>query len=314
MPSTVTLHCGLHKTGTSAIQQACAEHRDRLRAHGLLYPTTGHDEVGHHNLAWQLAADRRFDAGAITVDRAIEQIAAFDGDALLSSEDFETLLDRPAALAPLTERLHGTGREVRLVIYLREPRTYADSLYVELLAHGYAEPYDDAMRQIRATGRLRWREWGFQFDYRALRSALAGSAGIRPVFRDYDAVARRGSVVRDLLAVIGRPADLLAEAGERRVNARITDAQTLSLFYANNLAQPPDTRTAALIERLCGAASVRLGRLCSHRSVQALAALAAMPPDAPQTAAAERALVRWWSGRLPFGSGFAAFARWGRAG
>ena len=111
------VHCGLHKTGTTAIQTAFAEHRDRLRAHGVLYPSRGSHQVGHHNLAWELTGDRRFDPAALTLARVVREIAAFGGDVVLSSEDFESILDRADLIAPLLRQLGTTRRDIRVVVY-----------------------------------------------------------------------------------------------------------------------------------------------------------------------------------------------------
>ena len=292
MATTVFLHCGLHKTGTSAIQQAFAQHRDRLAAHGVLYPATAPGEVGHHDIAWRLAGDRRFDAAAgAGIEDTLLRIAAFDGDAVLSSEDFETVLDRPAAFAPLLDRLGRAGRQVRLVIYLREPGRYAESLYVELLRHGYAAPMRRFLRSVRAEGRLRYRDWVFQFDYGRLRRALAGTPC---VWRDYEMAARTGSVVCDFLQVIGQPPDLLGEAALHRANPRADAADALSLFYANRVGRQPDAAEAAVIERICRARPAPAGRLCTTASVLAIQAIARLPahwPGWPAQAAAR--LLRW---------------------
>lgn len=145
----VFVHCGLHKTGTTAIQVAFDQHREMLRAHGVLYPCTGGWDHGHHNLAWEITGDRRFKPAALTIAQAVAQIAAFDGTAVLSSEDFESFLHRPAGLAPLLQPLGAIGAEVCLVVYFRKRSAYTASLYAEMLGHGYPGTFDEFARELR---------------------------------------------------------------------------------------------------------------------------------------------------------------------
>ncbi|MBS3821110.1 MAG: hypothetical protein KGY81_05030 [Phycisphaerae bacterium] len=51
----LTLHVGMHKTGSTLIQSSLAANADRLAAQGLLYPRTYRDVLyGHHALAYGL--------------------------------------------------------------------------------------------------------------------------------------------------------------------------------------------------------------------------------------------------------------------
>ena len=290
---TVYVHCGLHKTGTSAIQAAFHQNRPRLREHGLLYPATGDEHPGHHNLAWEIAGDRRFNPAALTIADAVAQAADFDGDALLSSEDFESFLDRPQALAPLVQPLRAAGRQVTLVVYFRGRRSYAHSLYAQLLRHGYAATFDEFSAEIRANGTLRYQEWVFQFAYRRVRAALAAYHDVRLVQRRYEAAARSGSVLVDLLPLLGLPAGFVAEPAREFRNEREATAVTLARFVANRgdrAATEPEHET---IDRLLRESETLgmppLARLYSAATATAIAALAAAP-----SAQAERALLTRW--------------------
>lgn len=297
---TVYVHCGLHKTGTSAIQATFDQHRQSLLAEGLLYPASGDAHTGHHNLAWEIAGDRRFDATALTIADAVAQIAAFDGDAVLSSEDFESFLHRPQTLAPLVRPLRAAGRRVSLVVYFREPRAYARSLYAELLRHDYAATFDEFRAEIDAHGMLRYREWVFQFAYRRVRSALAAyrDAGVLP--RRYDLAMRSGSVVSDLLRLLGLPADLFGEAARQVHHESDTPACTVARFISNRTGRPLTESERQTLERLLRQAqaatksSPPLTRLCSAETASAIEALAASPSDR-----AERALLDCWGAPTP---------------
>src|SRR5207248_9700162 len=94
----VLLHVGLHKTGTTALQLFLSNSAEHLQAQGVVYPRSGRppeSTAGHHNIAWQLAGDRRFRSSAGTLDDVASEIASWPGDAILSSEDFESILGTP---------------------------------------------------------------------------------------------------------------------------------------------------------------------------------------------------------------------------
>lgn len=298
MRRTVYIHCGLHKTGTTAIQTALADGRDTLRAHGVLYPASGDEHAGHHNLAWQISGRPEFSPDALTITDAVAQIAAFDGDAVLSSEDFESFMDNPAALAPLVQPLRELGRRVCVLVYVRDAASYALSLYMELLKHGFSNTFDMFHAEIAMTGRVQYRQWLFQFNYRQLRAAWRRYRCAQVVWRRYRPAKRSGSVVMDFLPLVGLPATLLGELADRRVNERETPREGLARLVANRLGRELQEGEGHAVDRLfghlqrsapAGNAAWLPERVFSDRSVEAVAAIGAMAD-----AEAERSLVSWW--------------------
>ncbi len=313
------VHCGLHKTGTTAIQTVFAEHRDRLRAHGVLYPSSGSHQVGHHNLAWELTGDRRFDPAALTLARVVREIAGFGGDVVLSSEDFESILDRADLIAPLLRRLGATGRDIRVVVYARQSTAYAESLYLELLKHDYTAPFPQFVREIRSGGAVRFREWTFQFDRTCIAAGLAAAGQRHVTWRSFEDAARHGGVVADFLALLGCDPRLPDHATAARRNGRADAAASLRLFCGGRLARELSDREMAVIARLCDRAPARLAagprcqldgrtattdmarleRVYTRRTVTAVTAIARLAARRPDVArGAERALVHWWRGGL----------------
>jgi hypothetical protein len=299
---TVYLHCGLHKTGTTAIQTACDEGRETLRAHGVLYPPTHPLYPGHHNLAWQIGRDHRFDPQGPTIDSVVAEIAAFDGDALLSSEDFESVLHRPRALLPLIEAIQRIPRQVSIIVYFRDSTAYAESLYLELLKQGYPETFRRFAREIRTTSRLSWRDWTFQFDYQRVAAGLAALPGVAVQQRCYREAAVHSSVTHDLLAAIGRPADLLGDLACRRQNERDPPATSLAAFCGHQFRRPLRAAESDAIERLCTLAGPlpagpgrldRMDRVYSARTAGAVSRIARLGA-VPAAAAAAARLVSWW--------------------
>lgn len=60
---TCFVHIGTHKTGTTSLQVALNRHCTELDGQYYLYPRTGRPTMapdGHHNIAWEIAGDWRF--------------------------------------------------------------------------------------------------------------------------------------------------------------------------------------------------------------------------------------------------------------
>ena len=118
----VLLHVGLHKTGSTALQRFLANAAEELRVRGVLYPVSGRpaNSEGHHNIAWQMGGDRRFRSFAGTLDDVASEISSFPGDAILSSEDFETILGTPIRFVPLLEHPLLKDHAFTIVFWVRD--------------------------------------------------------------------------------------------------------------------------------------------------------------------------------------------------
>ena len=260
------VHAGLHKTGTTAIQSTLAAEAGRLRDQRLLYPQSGRppDADGHHNVAWQLADDRRFEAGFGALSDVASDIQDFPGDALISSEDFESILGDPDRLRPLLEHPALRERAVTLVVYVREQAAYAESLYAEMLKHGMdwdARRFCDA---LLADGEVRFRDWVFHFDYAAMRARVLAAGAGAFVVRPYPALAG-GSLVADLLRVAGRD---VAGAASQRTNRRANLVHMLGHFCANRLGCEPDMVKARLDGSIGATFAGRTAHLAAGRKAE----------------------------------------------
>lgn len=243
------IHAGLHKTGTTAVQNTLAAGADRLRPRGVLYPHAGRSRPdysrGHHNLAWELAGDRRFRATLGTVDDVAAEIGAFDGDAILSSEDFETVLGAPGRLRRLVRHPRLRGRNVVILVYLREQVGYAESLFLELLDHRSTIGARAFCDRILADGRLRFADWIFHFDYERLHRRLARARLGSLVMRPYSGMLG-GSSIRDVLDLLGVAEQGGFDDGDDRHNDRDTLAQSLARFCRLRLSRDGDEVEARL--------------------------------------------------------------------
>jgi len=247
------IHCGLHKTGTTALQFFLRNNTARLRTAGVLYPNAGCLDLvgsGHHNIAWQMARDRRFNKEYGDFKALLNEIGNFGGDILLSSEDFESSLDKPGSFTELVRIANSTRRELVLIIYIRNQIFYLESLYCEMLRHGFAEEYKTLAEQVIERKMLSVKEWVFHFDYLRIARHVAHIPNARVVFRNFHSLQdnRIFADFRSVLAIDPAPDD---EAVSLRLHDRDAPATSLALFYQNRIGRSLHRAEKEILERLC---------------------------------------------------------------
>ncbi|UJH74108.1 hypothetical protein L0U95_04080 [Burkholderia cenocepacia] len=244
------IHCGLHKTATTALQTAFSNNSEKMRSMGLLYPRTGRlsDVSGHHNIAWQLARDRRFNRSFGTLDRLFDEVSSFDGDVVLSSEDFESSLTRPERWGPLLRMAERCNFEPVAIIYLRNQASYLESLYLEMLKHGFGEEFSIYAMDVLSSGSPRFKEWIFHFDYIIALRTMSSIPGLRIVPRNYDACVN-GSIAADFLNAVDTVKPIHIEVPH--ANQRDTLIDALTNFYRNRVERPLQENEIAAVHHLC---------------------------------------------------------------
>jgi hypothetical protein len=196
-PKVVALHVGTHKTGTTSLQAMVARHQQHFDDQGLYYPKRGRVGDGHHNVAWELNGDDRYDPtrGSL-VDLVVELEKSQPRGVLLSSEDFEYLYRRPEELEKLRSELAMLGYRARVVVALREPTEYLESLYAELIKHGLDKDVRTFVTEALAEGGVIFHNWDFRLDYEQLVAGFAAVFGARSVHVvPYDRVDSVGPVL-----------------------------------------------------------------------------------------------------------------------
>lgn len=140
----LVLHLGMHKTGSTALQQGLMAQQARLVRHWVLFPRTGlpadHRPVrdgglpGHQDL---LSAIRRGSADDIWKRLADEVRRSACRTVILSCENFLMPLsdDRDMVLPQLLDRLSAFA-EIQPVAFVRRPDVALDRLYREVVAGG----------------------------------------------------------------------------------------------------------------------------------------------------------------------------------
>jgi len=205
MTRTALLHVGAHKTGTTSLQTLFTRHRAELRAHGILYPTSGvrpHSaEIDNHtNLAWEQIGHAHFSPDFGTLDQLVDEITASEcPNVLLSSEEFACLFDRPEQLRNLKHRLQDAGLGTHVALVLRDPLELAESLYVTLVGYGLDLGYDEYLHQVTDEGRVTIKWNTYCFDNAVLVRSFVDAFGEDAVTCvEYD----RSDAVRPVLAAL----------------------------------------------------------------------------------------------------------------
>jgi len=198
------IHTGFPKTGTTFLQKFIASKRDDLAKAGILYPSSIMRGYGHHDIALLLNGD--YPDWAIPQDKTLEQLfdelaeecQAFDGDILISSENF-SLFPQPALLKDWIDRTElAKDREISLIFYLRRQDDLMESWYNQMVkAQGYAGKPDQAIAQM---------DW---MDYAAQIANWEEAFGPKTVklYRYEDALVQQGGLLSHFLNIIGPALD-----------------------------------------------------------------------------------------------------------
>lgn len=189
-----------------------ALNQNRLARAGVNVPSAGRPSGfdGHHNVAWELNTDPRFDHAFGTLADVVAQIAS-DGvsTGCLSSEDFEYLHAKPERLRDIYRAFEGIGYATKVILYLRSQKEYERSLYHELASHhGITESADEFHMLVTRDKMFRCRDcWIFQFDYERLTSSFEQVfCPENVIVRSYSSMSPESHLLADFLNIILPPA------------------------------------------------------------------------------------------------------------
>ena len=149
------IHVGTHKTGTTYLQDFLQSSAETLAGDGLYIPHSGRigGLSGHHNIAWQLNRDVRFESSKGGLAELIDELESVQHPRVcLSSEDFEFLHKDPSALCYLRSELRRVNYMVRIIIFLRPQADYAESMYGELVKHGVNLDFLEFLERFTSNG------------------------------------------------------------------------------------------------------------------------------------------------------------------
>ncbi|MCP4100974.1 MAG: hypothetical protein GY750_06065 [Lentisphaerae bacterium] len=204
------------------------------REDGVYVPTSGtiHTNSGHHNIAWELRGDPRFEYIHGDLNDLVKELsAATQSKAVISSEDFEYLVQYPEVIARFEETLIRAGWSPTYIVLFRRQETYALSLYAELQKHGMMDSFGVFLSDIRRTGRyVMHKDWCFYFDYtefaRCWREAACGS--LRAY--NYESAVNGFRIMQVFLGVLGISRNF-------EVNAKPIESLNVTPYHSLQLIQ-----------------------------------------------------------------------------
>lgn len=237
------IHIGTHKTGTTSLQWYLGRHARTLKGYGYYVPSTGRLSrhfAGHHNVAWAALGDARAQPAFGDVDALLAELEASRAvQAVISSEDFELLADRPRELRRFEERLTAAGWTPIYLMFLRSPGSYTLSMFDELNKNGNSVHFGSFFDQVLSRGIYRTGgDYVLHVDYDLFVAKWRAAARGELRIRSYDVASSGRGVVPEFIAAIDAPARL-GELRQKLHNARtspITDqmkavAQRIEVKY-----------------------------------------------------------------------------------
>ena len=203
----ITLHCGLHKTGTSSIQFALR----RARLRGVVVPRVGDDQSDG---GWQERL-RRLSKGGLLSDEK------------LLGNPFDGYAQAPARLDIVRKTLGDRPR--CLVVYLRPQPDWLESVYLQGVQQGRLEGPEEFWSRVRDAPFLQWS---------ALLDLLEASGGAREiVVRPF---GDNVDVVRDFALTCGLPSAVGQSQARANVSISAIQAPVLRSLSASQDLSPAE--------------------------------------------------------------------------
>jgi hypothetical protein len=235
----IILHAGLHKTGTTSVQENCFRHRDVLLQHGIVYPVFHFRErriINHSDPLAAVVSSRSKAYGMVrrmnVEDDPSVAIKAFSEqlDALLTRPQGKTLVLSaemvadltPKDLAALKKRLvHSTDR-LHVIAYVRSPQSSLASMLQQRALAGFADKPQDLTEVVRNR-------------FERLRKTFPN---LLEPYNFHDAVKQPNGLLGHFLELAGLPQDVIESLEFSHANSRMS-AEAYRLIEAVNLAFPP---------------------------------------------------------------------------
>ncbi len=210
--TTIYLHIGMPKTGTTSIQRFLLDNVGTLERHGIGFPDFGfrYSRVGQPRNGHFLARVRMSDSGALAEDAeyanyqsALEQLTEqsrrFDR-IILSDEDLWVIInEQPSLLKKLRQDLEERGMALRVLVYLRRQDNFVQSIYRQKVKRFKTDlPFDRFLDEF---------DPAYPLDYYACMTMLSDCVGKENLLiRVYEKNQYRGKehdLFSDFLDVFG---------------------------------------------------------------------------------------------------------------
>jgi hypothetical protein len=256
--STLYIHIGTPKTGTTALQGFLAKNRKTLKEHGAVFPDFGLVYKGvsrHRNAHFLVATKDPFHAKEMGVCmKILKQQAALYPKILISDESIWTFYGHPdVETKPFWEqlkaKLDGMDLDLKVIVYLRRQDQYAFSYYAQKIKE--AEEIRTFRDYMLVDGPARAR-----LDYKKELDLIASAIGKENlIVRRYDREGfggSRGTIQSDFLEAVGLEytPDLLEGNPDKNVtfHGQVLEAKR---FY--NMMEHPDLTRHEIVVAFHGA-------------------------------------------------------------
>jgi hypothetical protein len=240
------IHVGTHKTGTTYLQDFLQSTADILAGDGLYIPRSGRigGLSGHHNIAWQLNRDVRFESLNGGLAELIEELVSVQAPRVcLSSEDFEFLYKDQSALRYLRSELRRINYTVKIIVFIRPQADYAESMYGELVKHGVNLDFIEFLQRFTSGGEFDCGRGCFlTSDYNLLLDSFSSVFGIENIIvRPYRNSSAPGRILFDFLSQI--IPDFHSDSGKypvpsSRRHVSPSFRESFHAFIRNNFGEP----------------------------------------------------------------------------
>jgi hypothetical protein len=252
---TCIVHIGTHKTGTTALQLFTEHNRTGLRDTGLTLVQTGRTSGFthlNHRLPWGLLGG---DAATL-LPALTAELRAIDSASFITSEDLSLLHDRPHLLAGIAEAIRNGGHTPKVLVYLRQQATFAESMAVERMKHGDVRTVGAFVGEILATGQCvpKGLPVAIEFRYSRLLNAWADAFGRENVVvRPYDPKRETRFIFDDFLGTVAQVAPgfgstpLQLQVAQPRANDSVSFGALLETAFTKLLPRRPQQLSPAAI-------------------------------------------------------------------
>ncbi|MGQ3672715.1 hypothetical protein ACT6QG_09985 [Xanthobacter sp. TB0136] len=249
MTREIFIHIGTHKTGTTSIQALLWRRATRLRKAGIHVPHTGRpfpNMAGHHNIGWLLRGDSRADPALGGLDELVRELAdAPCPKAVISAEDLQFLAAEPRLLRLMEQTFEAHGWQPHYIVFLRDPSSYAISLFHEMRKTQPDLAFSDFSESILRNGYFHRHATDHRyFDYEAFLARWTATARGPVDLYSYDAASAGVGVVETFLSALG------ITQVQRIMREAITPRQIRDQIMARiNMAKAPASGPAILLNQ-----------------------------------------------------------------
>lgn len=252
-PSTLRIHIGAPKTGSTAIQRALHAAGTDLHAHGVAYPDTHLRGWGHHDLCIALAPQAPDWATQSPHDldemghRLTEVVPASAHTLLVSSENFY-LFPEPRKLVDWVTRWWRAPDRIVVDVFVRRQGELVESWYNQLVkAQGFSGTFEDSVTRDAHL-------WDFTARLEPWNDAVG-----RDAIRVHPYHQVRSHVVSSYGAILGLPDGVLTDPPNRANTRLVRDALEYQRRRNNQPGSVPHKRR---FHRTLTALSARATELC----------------------------------------------------